>query len=320
MAHYMAHYNAYYSKLTDRTIVRILGIDGKAFLQDLITNDIAKLTPDSPIFTALLTPQGKLLFDFIVWERAKPKQRGQKEKREQGEQGEQKETCLWLDVDKQSAAQLAKRLNFYKLRAAIEIAITDLPIYALWTEDSTHDLPALSTLPVPPLVGFAPDPRKKALGARWIGELPTQEHLQNIVEAPLADYHAHRIACGVPQGIDELGMEQNFPLECNFHELNAIDFQKGCFIGQEVTSRIYRRENIRKKIHVIMADTELTRGQPIIAQIKTAKADKETEKMRQVGEVCAIAGQKALALLRQDSLTHTLFVNDKPVQIVTQDT
>ena len=298
----MAHYNTYYSKLTDRTIVRILGTDGKAFLQDLITNDIAKLTPDSPIFTALLTPQGKLLFDFMVWESAKT---------------EQREACLWLDVDKQSAAQLAKRLNFYKLRAAIEIAITDLPVYALWTEDSTHDLPALSTLPalpVPPLVGFAPDPRKKALGARWIGELPTQAHLQNIVEAPLADYHAHRIACGVPQGIDELGMEQNFPLECNFHELNAIDFQKGCFIGQEVTSRIYRRANIRKKIHVIMADTELTRGQPIIAHIQ----DKETDKMRQVGEVCAIAGQKALALLRQDSLTHTLFVNDKPVQIISK--
>jgi len=105
----MAHYNAYYSKLTDRTIVRILGTDGKAFLQDLITNDIAKLTPDSPIFTALLTPQGKLLFDFIGWESTKT---------------EQKETCLWLDADKHSAAQLTKRLNFYKLRAAIEIAIT----------------------------------------------------------------------------------------------------------------------------------------------------------------------------------------------------
>jgi len=294
----MAH-NAYYSKLTDRTIVRILGADGKAFLQDLITNDIAKLTPASPIFTGLLTPQGKLLFDFIVWESTKT---------------EQNEACLWLDADKQSAAQLIKRLNFYKLRAALDISTTDLPIYAFWTKDNADALPA----PLP--VGFAPDPRKQALGARLIGELPTKEHLQNIRELPLGDYHAHRIACGVPQGIDELGTDKNFPLECNFAELNGIDFQKGCFIGQEVTSRIHRRGNIRKKIYLIMADTELARGQPICAHIQDPKADKEADKMRQVGEVCAIAGQKALALLRQDSLTHALFVNDKPLQIITQNT
>jgi len=301
----MAH-NAYYSKLTDRTIVRILGADGKAFLQDLITNDIAKLTPANPIFTGLLTPQGKLLFDFIVWESTKTEQ--------EGGQKEQGEACLWLDADKQSAAQLAKRLNFYKLRAALDIAITDLPIYAFWTKDNAHALPA----PLP--ARFAPDTRKQTLGARLIGAPPTKEHLQNIRELPLGDYHAHRIACGVPQGIDELGTDKNFPLECNFAELNGIDFQKGCFIGQEVTSRIHRRGNIRKKIYLIMADTELARGQPICAHIQDPKADKEADKMRQVGEICAIAGQKALALLRQDSLTHALFVNDKPLQIITQNT
>ncbi len=193
--------------LTSRTIIRLApreeGEDVRAFLQGLVTNDVSR---ELPVYTALLSAQGKAMFDFLVWD---------------GLDGN-----LLIDCEAATAPDLVKRLSLYRLRRKIDIAI-DEALGVHW---------ALASGP-----GTAPDPRLAALGHRWIGA-PGGESAD-------AAWNAHRLSLGVPEGVAELG--DILWLETNAVELNGVNFEKGCYVGQENTARMNWRQKVNRRLVVV---------------------------------------------------------------------
>lgn len=270
------------TELTDRQLLTITGTDARDFLQGLISNDMDNLTAQNPLHALLLTPQGKIMFDFILY---------------------QHEQSIWLDVAKQAAPNLVKRLGFYKLRADVSIVPMDEKIFAVWSRTGGEDEGASKGANLSD-AGFA-DPRHVRLGKRFIGAPPALK----TQAGTLSNYKAHRLNLLTLEGPDELGDAAVFPLEFRLDERNAIDFQKGCFVGQEVTSRSYRRGSIRKKIFLVHSPQPLENGQDITAQT------------RRVGQICTIFdddvadGFSAIALLRCDSLEEVLTSADVPLTV-----
>jgi len=199
--------------LPDRGVLRIGGAEARSFLQGLVTNNIDLVEDGRGIYAGLLTPQGKFLFDFFIVGDG---------------------DGMLLDCDGARAAELVKRLDFYKLRAQVTIEdLTATHGVAVWWDGGTA-----------PAGAFA-DPRFADLGFRAIAPKSSAP------DAPLAspaDYHRHRIALGVGDAARDFEPDRTFPLEVNFDELNGIDFRKGCFVGQEVTSRTKRRGSVRKRL------------------------------------------------------------------------
>jgi len=196
--------------LNDRAIIAVAGPEARNFLQGLITNDIDKLTSGTPLYAALLTPQGKVLFDFLLYER---------------------EGTILIDCARITAEPLEKRLSTYRLRAKVEIAGRgDLAVIASWNGGTD---------------GEWRDPRVAALGQRSIGIDDT--------ECASADaYTAHRLDLGVPEGRD-FGQDEMFALDADLEELNGVSFDKGCYVGQELTARMKHRGTARKKLLPIEA-------------------------------------------------------------------
>lgn len=203
------------SLLPERGVLKVGGADARPFLQGLITNNIDLVEGNRAIYAGLLTPQGKFLFDFFIT----------------ADHDE-----LLLDCDAARAADLLKRLAFYKLRA--DVTLENL--------GATHSVAALWDGQVAPTGAF-PDPRLAALGHRIVTSTPA-ETLKGLTQAMPADYHRHRIALGVGDAARDFEPDRSFPLEMNLDELNGIDFKKGCFVGQEVTSRTKRRGSVRKRL------------------------------------------------------------------------
>jgi tRNA-modifying protein YgfZ len=233
--------------LADRAVVRITGDDRRAFLQGLITQDIDQLSPGSALFSALLTPQGKILFDFMIAER---------------------DGAFLIDCDKDAAPALVKRLTLYKLRAKVTINI-----------DET--LAVMTTRAQPTMAGIAyPDPRLSALGWRIIaakGDSDIDE-----------DYDRRRISLGVPEFGRDFGADDIFPLDVNYDALNGVSYAKGCFVGQEVASRMKRKGEVRKRTVIAEFDgPKPDKGAAIIAGDFT------------LGQIMSGAGA-ALALIRLD--------------------
>ncbi|MGX1197090.1 CAF17-like 4Fe-4S cluster assembly/insertion protein YgfZ [Parvibaculum sp. MBR-TMA-1.3b-4.2] len=211
--------------LPERGVLRLSGPDMRAFLQGLVTNNVESAGPGEAIYSALLTPQGKFLFDFFIVEDA--------------------EGCFLLDCEAERAAALAKRLTMYKLRAKVEIEdLTESHcVAALWDGEAAATAPDEGTL--------FPDPRLAALGTRAI--LPREDVAGFIAsigaeEATPEAWHRHRILLGVGDATYDFEAEKSFPLELNLDELHGIDFKKGCYVGQEVTSRTKRRGSVRKRL------------------------------------------------------------------------
>ena len=233
--------------LADRAVVEVTGPDAAAFLQGLITNDIAGASDGRAIYAALLTPQGKIVYEFIV----APSTGG-----------------FFLDCARSNATDLAARLKKYKLRAKVTITErTDL------------------TVVVSPsaMLGAVADPRLEALGFRTY---------QATASAPgdATAYHAHRIALGVPDSSD-LAPETHFPLDCNFDELHGVDFEKGCYVGQELTARMKHRATARRRILIASSNAPLPpQGTPI------------TLGSAEIGELLSNQGTKGLAIIRLDRL------------------
>jgi folate-binding protein YgfZ len=200
------------ARLDDRAVLAIAGPDARSFLQGLITNDTTRLTPAAPLYAALLTPQGKILFDFLVFA-----------------DGDD----LLLDCAFAAAEPLRKRLSMYRLRAKVEIAPRgDVSVFAGWDGDALS-APA--------------DPRLAALGHRAI--------LPNASITPSADisaYLAHRLDLGVPEAAD-FGQDKIFALDGDLDELHAVAFDKGCYVGQELTARMKHRGTARKRLVSIAA-------------------------------------------------------------------
>lgn len=210
--------------LEDRGVVRVAGPDAKTFLEGLLTCDLDKVSPQAPRLGALLTPQGKILFDFIVFEA--PEEAG---------------GGYCLDVLAAFAPDLARRLGFYKLRAkvAVEDRSRELAVIAGWGDAAQPDDD----------VGLvAADPRLPALGWRAV---VAKEDVPELVEAQQsgpAAYHAHRIALGVPEGGKDFLFGDAFPHEALMDQLHGVDFDKGCYVGQEVVSRMQHRGTARTRI------------------------------------------------------------------------
>ncbi|HEV7959866.1 MAG TPA: folate-binding protein, partial [Rhizomicrobium sp.] len=187
--------------LKDRAIIALEGGEARDFLQGLITNDVARLSPGRGLYAALLTPQGKILFDFLVAEG---------------------DGAVLIDCAAEQAEALLKRLTMYRLRAKIGIALRpQLSVYV-----------GLSGRPAERAVTF-PDPRLAMLGPRSIGAVA---EMPDFLEGP-APYHAERLQLGVPEGGD-FGSDRIFALDAGLEELNGVSFDKGCYVGQELTARM----------------------------------------------------------------------------------
>jgi len=200
----MAH-----ERLFSRAVVRVApedaAEDAAQFLQGLVTNDV---TGELPVYAALLTAQGKMLFDFLVWPGA--------------------DGALLLDCEADAAEALAKRLSLYRLRRKLSIAVD--PALGVYWQAELGD-------------GGAPDPRLADLGQRWIATISDEDVGVD------ADYLAHRLRIGVPEGCAELG--DVLWLEANAAELSGVSFSKGCYVGQENTARMNWRQKVNRRVVVV---------------------------------------------------------------------
>jgi folate-binding protein YgfZ len=247
--------------LEDRGVVSVGGADAAVFLQGLLTNDVERLPPGEARYAALLTPQGKILFDMIV-----VRARG----------GE--ELSYLIDCPAAQAADLAKRLGFYKLRAEVAIAneSAERAVVAFWgSEPASADEGLLYA-----------DPRDLRLGWRAILPRPIAaavgfEHA--------GEYEGLRIAAGAPKGGVDFSYGDAFPHDANLDLLNGVDFDKGCYVGQEVVSRMKHRGTARKRVaRVKLAGPPPAPGTPVM--------DRELA----VGALGSSSGREALALIRLD--------------------
>ena len=221
--------------LEDRGILFIQGSDTKEFLQNLITNDINKVDEANSCFSSLLTPQGKYLFDFLVVKHKKG---------------------YFIDCEKKQVEELFKQLNIYKLRSDIEILnlSNEFVVAAFSYEkfisfDEAKDLPG-NTFKYGEDPVFL-DPRHKKLGGRLIinlEKLYLSLKKLDLKSAEPNEYYKFSHELGIPQrDMDKLS-DKLFGIECNFEELNGIDFKKGCYVGQENTSRIKLRNKLSKRL------------------------------------------------------------------------
>jgi tRNA-modifying protein YgfZ len=217
--------------LADRGVVKVSGEDAHKFLDGLVTTNVELVQPGIGRFGALLTPQGKIIVDFIVTEASSGQGGG-----------------LLLDCPKALAATLATRLGFYKLRAkvAVENLSDELGVLAVWDGEPS----------MKPDLTFA-DPREEKIGWRILVPQDLAEKAAAAIGAEFVDeasYHAHRIACGVPRGGADFTYGDAFPHESNMDKLHGVDFDKGCYVGQEVVSRMQHRGTARTRIVRVKLD------------------------------------------------------------------
>ncbi|MBI3703733.1 MAG: folate-binding protein YgfZ [Rhizobiales bacterium] len=258
--------------LPERGVVKVAGEDARRFLNGLATNDIGKVAPGRARFAALLTPQGKIVVDFIVAEADAEVGGG-----------------YFLDCPRALAPALVEKLNFYKLRAKVTVEDLSqaLGVLAVWPgqADSEYGL------------GYA-DPRHASLGTRII--LPPQlaaEEAADLGATPVdaEAYDAHRIALGVPRGGTDFIYGDTFPHEADMDQLAGVDFDKGCYVGQEVVSRVEHRATARSRVvPIAYDDVSPMPGIPVMA------GDRE------VGHLGSTAKGRGLALLRLDRVADAL--------------
>jgi hypothetical protein len=210
--------------LSDRGVVKVSGEDARNFLNGLVTTDVTLLRPSLGRFGALLTPQGKITVDFLVTEVPAGHGGG-----------------FLIDCPRALAQGLADKLGFYKLRAKVSIEnLSDsLGVLAAWDGD----------LSVKPDLAFA-DPRDERLGWRILIPEALAQKVADLIGADLVDpkaYDAHRIASSVPRGGLDFTYGDAFPHETNMDRLHGVDFDKGCYVGQEVVSRMQHRGTARSR-------------------------------------------------------------------------
>ena len=244
--------------LEDRGVVAVDGEDAASFLQGLLTNDVERLAEGEARYAGLLTPQGKILFDMLVVRAPSG--------------------AFLIDCAAGQAADLARRLGFYKLRAKVSIADESAAraVVAYW-----GDAPDAA----PDLVLYA-DPRDPRLG--WRAIMPHAAAVA-IGEAHAPTYEALRISAGVPKGGVDFVYGDAFPHDANFDLLHGVDFDKGCYVGQEVVSRMKHRGTARKRVaRVKLAADPPAPGTPVL------------DGSLAVGALGSSSGREALAMLRLD--------------------
>lgn len=254
--------------LIDRGVIRVAGEDARPFLQNLVTNDLDAVTPDQAGYGALLTPQGKIICDFLIV--AVPDAEG---------------GGFLLDTPLLQRADLMKRLKLYKLRA--KVALDDLT-------EATAVIASTDGAALPPDAGLVyADPRLPELGQRAM----TDRHgAADLATAPAATWHARRITLGIPDGGRDFAYGDAFPHEALLDQLGGVSFRKGCYIGQEVVSRMQHRGTARTRVVPIV----FSEG---IAAETGAEA---TAGGKPLGKVGSGANGRALALLRLDRVADAM--------------
>lgn len=254
------------ARLASRAVIAVSGPDWRSFLQGLLTQDVETLAPGELRFSGLLTPQGKLLYDLFV--AGAPEEKG---------------GGALLDVEASRREALLQRLSMYRLRAKVTLEPSDRPVLAVFGGALTGE-------------GLYRDPRLPALGARAYDQRPTR------VDEDA--YDAHRLALGVP-GPADWGEERTYPIEADFDLMAGIDFKKGCFVGQETTSRMKRRGTIKTRMLPITFD-----GPPPAYGAEVLAGE------LRAGEVLSGRDGRAMALLRLDRIEETpLTVDGRPVKV-----
>ena len=247
------------AQLTDRAVVRVTGPDARPFLHNLLTQDVETLAPGVLRYGALLSPPGRMLMDLFLLGL---------------------EDGVLLDVPADRREALMQRLTLYKLRAKVEVAASDEPVFAAWGGEAD---------------GFIPDPRLSALGGRAYGGEPAPTTSED-------DYAAHRLALGVADPARDAPDDKTYPIEANLDLLNGVDFRKGCFVGQETTSRMKRRGTIKSRMLPIAFD-----GPPPPFGAEVLNGD------LRAGAVLSGRDGVAMALMRLDRMDGALTVDGRPV-------
>lgn len=254
---------ATYTSLPRRGLIHVEGPDRREFLQNLITNDLKFLKPGQALYACLLTPQGKFLHDFFVSEG---------------------ESFVLLECEGGTRAQdLYKRLNAYRLRADVKISVEEnIPVYAV--------LPPL----IPPVSGGVwegayPDPRHPNMGWRSFEKPDLQEQ-------PLEFWDRQRIKLCIPDGSRDMIPEQSTLDEAHIEKLNGVSYEKGCYVGQELTARMHYRGLGKKHLYAIEGALSEP-GAEIKSEGKT------------IGEMRSNCGDMGLALLKDDSLNKLQAIN-----------
>ncbi|MGM4903486.1 CAF17-like 4Fe-4S cluster assembly/insertion protein YgfZ [Tardiphaga sp. 866_E4_N2_1] len=258
--------------LPDRGVVKIAGDDARGFLNNLVTSEIEVVTPGTARFGALLTPQGKIIADFLITEAPAGHGGG-----------------LLIDCPRELAQPLATKLGFYKLRAKVTVEnLSDtLGVLAVWDGE-----PGMK-----PDLAFA-DPRNVALGYRILVPADLAAKTTALIGAELVDtpaYEAHRISLGVPRGGADFAYGDAFPHEANMDKLSGVDFDKGCYIGQEVVSRMQHRGTARTRIVGVTLD-----GAAPAPGTEIRAADKP------IGTMGSSADGRGLAMIRTDRASDAL--------------
>lgn len=255
-------------RLTDRAVVEVAGEDRTAFLQGLLSQSVEGLAAGDVRYGGLLTPQGRLLFDLFIVGRTEG---------------------VWLDVAASRRDELITRLRIYRLRARVEIRPVDAAVWVCWPEG-----PALERRGPEWLA----DPRRPGLGWRaWAPSEPPQE------TGTLADWRRRRLSFGVGDS-EDFDFDKDYPVELNFDRVAGIDFAKGCFVGQETTSRMKRRGQVKTRLTAIRFE-----GPP------PPRGSEVLNGALRAGEVRSGVDGLALALLRQDRIDGDLTVDGRPVTV-----
>ncbi|HZR87628.1 MAG TPA: folate-binding protein YgfZ [Bradyrhizobium sp.] len=258
--------------LPDRGVVKVSGEDARNFLNGLVTTDVTELKPGLAKFGALLTPQGKIIVDFLITEAPAGHGGG-----------------FLFDCPRALAQALTDKLRFYKLRAkvTVENLSESLGVIAAWGGE-----PAMQ-----PDLTYA-DPRAEALGYRILAPHDLVAKVTALIGADVVEpgaYEAQRIACGVPRGGLDFIYGDAFPHETNMDRLNGVDFDKGCYVGQEVVSRMQHRGTARTRtVKIVLDGPAPEAGASILAGDKP------------VGTIGSTAGGTGLALVRTDRVADAL--------------
>lgn len=267
-----------------RTVLAVTGPDRVAFLQGLVSNDVAKATSERALWSAFLTPQGKYLHDFFLVGHARHDG--------SGEEG------LFLDVEAERAPDLLKRLKLYRLRSKVEVA----EIHESWAVAMAFGADALAGLGLPETPGAARswhggvayvDPRLAEAGARLI--LPRASAEASLTESGftlsgLPEWDRRRLVLGLPDGSRDLEVEKTILLEAGFDELGGVDWRKGCWMGQELTARTKYRGLVKRRLLPVTLGGPAEPGTAIMADGK------------EVGILRSVEGDRGLALLRLEAL------------------
>ena len=265
---------AFFTPLPHRGLIAVHGEDRYAFLQGLVSNDMARVEAGAAVWAAFLTPQGKFLHEFFVVTRG---------------------DAVLLECELARQGDLVTRLSRYRLRAKATVAADPGLVAVAWGEDAAS---ALETTSEPGAVKVSgggviyTDPRVLNAGIRaalTAEQIAAWDKLPGLTHTTPAAFDAHRFALGLPDGSRDMEIEKALLLENGFAELNGVDFKKGCYIGQELTARTHYRALIKKRLMPVTIGGIATPGMPLLVEGADA------------GELKSVDGDRGLALVRLDA-------------------